>query len=138
MAKKKSSVKGITTDIKKILKEYGEDVLNKFSKAASKNAEVFTNKLRNTKQPPASSRGSAHMMKRREWKRYSEGWNWKGNEYNSTFSVVIYNKDHYRLTHLLEYGHETRNGKDTRAFEHIKPIADEFYEAYLKEVEKDD
>ena len=136
MAKRRSNIKGVTNDIKKILEEYGEDVLSAFSKAAYKNAEVFTRKLQATSYPPATASGSAKPMKRRQWRRYAKSWSWTGYETENRFGVTIYNKKHYRLTHLLENGHVTRDGNHTRAFKHIEPIAVEFINSYLKDIEK--
>ena len=125
-----------SNDIKKILSAYGEEVLSTFAVAGSKNAEIFAKKLRMVKQPPASSQGSANARTRRQWNEYSKSWTWTGTDKQNYFSVTIYNKKHYRLTHLLEKGHETVNGKTTRAFKHIEPIANEFIDAYLKDIEK--
>lgn len=37
----------------------------------------------------------------------------------------VYNKKHYQLTHLLEKGHQSRNGRRViPAFEHISPVND--------------
>lgn len=35
---------------------------------------------------------------------------------------IVHNKDHYRLTHLLEKSHALRNGGRSRAQPHIKPV----------------
>ncbi len=47
----------------------------------------------------------------------------------SRYSRVIYNKEHYRLTHLLEFGHITRNGTTrTKAQPHIRNTEDKYAE----------
>ena len=138
MATKSRKIKSsqFSNDIKKILSTYGDEVLSNFAAVGSKNAEIFAKKLRMVKQPPATSQGSANARTRRYWNEYSKGWTWTGIDKENYFSVTIYNKKHYRLTHLLEHGHETVNGKTTRAFKHIEPVEKEFIEAYLKEIEK--
>lgn len=48
------------------------------------------------------------------------------------YKETVHNKKHYRLTHLLEFGHAFKNGGRARAFPHIKPAEDQA----IKELEK--
>lgn len=64
--------------------------------------------------------------------RYKKGWRTKkiGNGY------ITHNKTDYQLTHLLEYSHPTRSGRNTDAKPHIRPAEKRAITSFLDKIEK--
>lgn len=69
--------------------------------------------------------------------KYYKGWAIKLNKSKKeTYSKVIWNKTNYQLTHLLEFGHTTRNGGRTKAIPHIQPVEEKYGVEFVDKLEK--
>lgn len=72
---------------------------------------------------------------------YAKSWSQKESVKGTHVSKrVVYNKDHYQLTHLLENGHAKVNGGRVQAYPHIRPAEEiavkNLEEEIIKSIEK--
>ena len=68
---------------------------------------------------------------------YHNGWAVKlSKRITGVYHKVIWNKTNYQLTHLLEFGHTTRNGGRTKAIPHIRPIEEKYNVEFVDKLNK--
>ena len=74
------------------------------------------------------------------WAKYNKGWGIDLKKKKSSVMSIIHNKTEYRLAHLLEKGHALKHGGrkvgETRAFEHIAPVAEKAEKELLENIKK--
>lgn len=110
-----SKTDALSVQIKDLLDEYSKDLARATNNAID---EVAKESLSMVKQNAVSQFGSGP---------YSKGWRLKREKTKARINtVILHNKDHYQLTHLLENGHIIRNkygiyGR-TQARPHIQPV----------------
>lgn len=71
--------------------------------------------------------------------KYAKSWSNKKDVSSAAKGTIyrVYNKKHYQLTHLLEYGHIIHGtGERTRAFPHISVVDQKIREEYPQRVEE--
>lgn len=89
-----------------LLKEYGDAIIDKIDDILPGVAERAAEKLRQTSPERTGN--------------YAKSWKVSKKLRSGTFTEVrVYNEKYYRLTHLLEYGHASRNGGRVKAQPHI-------------------
>lgn len=101
----------LVVQMNKILDEYSKEVTETYQESSAEVANEAVKKLRSVKFK-TNNRG------------YSRSW---GTTKTDRMTIVIHNKKHYRLTHLLENGHAIANqhGKyagRVPAIKHIQPV----------------
>ncbi|MFT9267005.1 HK97 gp10 family phage protein [Oenococcus sp.] len=109
-------VDGLADTIVGALQEYTSEVEEKLQVAELETAKEGVSELKN---------GGGYKERTGS---YTKGWSQK----KQGRGRVIYNRTDYQLTHLLEFGHATRNGGRTRAFPHIKPVDDHVAELLVQ------
>lgn len=107
------------TDIYDILNDYSNDVSDGMHKKGDDVAKQGMQKLKNTSNVYHVRSGN-----------YNKGWKVKKYESRWSFANIIHNSTNWRLTHLLEFSHNKRNGGKTRAFRHIEPVENECVNDY--------
>lgn len=114
-------VRSFAAEIAKSLQDWTQDVQYEVVMATDEKAKKLVKLLK------------ANSPKRT--KNYSKGWRSKRETDNRTYYIrKIHNKTRYRLTHLLENGHDKGHNQkqDVKAIKHIAPN----YEAIEREYEQ--
>lgn len=113
-------------DINEILGEYSKELDDTLYEQAKEIAKEGVQVLKNTS--PINKRTTANRG------RYRRGWRMEIEKGFGTVEATIYNKTDYYLTHLLEKGHNTRNGGKTMPQVHILPVNDKCTKEYEENI----
>lgn len=107
-----------------LLDDYNREVIEATKAEAKKHMGKLVKETKNTA-PKKTGKYKRAITSRKEWE------NPLGVEY-----IWYVKAPHYRLSHLLEYGHAKRNGGRTKAFHFIKNATDSVVDSYVKAVEE--
>ena len=120
----------VSEQMKKALQEADREIKTKVNTAVDSVAKESVNKLRDSS-PARPGHGE-----------YAKSWTIKRERSRSGINdVTIHNRDHYRLTHLLEKGHIIRNAKGTygrtNPIKHIEPVEEFFNSEIPAQIERE-
>lgn len=129
MSNKKVKPDTFAQTVKQYLEIYVEDIQEEVEETANIIAKEAKEELKNKSASMFKNHGRSNP--------YFQGWTVRKDKKNKTYyTVKIWNKTNYQLTHLLEFGHATRNGKRTRAFPHIRPVEEKYSKQFETDLKK--
>lgn len=113
-----------TKEILKILEDYTEEVIDGINEKTGAISRAAVKTLKATSPKQSGDYGKSWSLKAQKF-------------YNAPTRYTIHNKEHYRLTHLLEYGHAINGGTDrVKPQSHIKAVEEQVVGDYTKAVEE--
>ena len=119
---KSIEVELLNKELMKYLENYKEDIDEDVKEVADKIGKEAVAELKQIS--PVGAR-----------KEYRKGWSLKkGKLGKNVYSIKVWNKTNYQLTHLLEFDHATANGGRTKAQPHIRPTEQKYSEKFEKEL----
>ena len=118
-------------ELSKVIKDYLENYKEDIDEDVVEVVDEVTKQAKDElKQNSPRGRGSRANP-------YYRGWAIKlSKKRTGVYHKVIWNRTNYQLTHLLEFGHATRNGGRTRAISHIRPVEEKYNVEFVDKLEK--
>lgn len=114
----------LSKEIQKYLTQYKEDISETVETVANKVGKEAVNELKQTSPKKTGS--------------YAKGWRLKKDKLGKNrYTIKIHNKTDFQLTHLLEFGHATKNGGRTKPIPHIRPTEQKYSEKFEEELKKE-
>lgn len=115
----------LAQEIVKIMDDYRDTTVDKMKEAVDKAAKQAVNELKTS----SPKRTGAYA---KDWAAKKDR---KGNKW--AYGKVVYNKKHYRLTHLLEKGHRKVNGGMVAARPHIAKVEEKAINTLVEGIKDD-
>lgn len=115
----------LAQEIVKILDDYRDTTVDKMKEAVDKAAKQAVNELKTS----SPKRTGAYA---KDWAAKKDR---KANKL--AYGKVVYNKKHYRLTHLLEKGHRKVNGGTVAARPHIAKVEEKAINTLVEGIKDD-
>lgn len=115
----------LAQEIVKILDDYRDTTIDKMKEAVDKAAKQAVNELKTS----SPKRTGAYA---KDWAAKKDR---KANKW--AYGKVVYNKKHYRLTHLLEKGHRKVNGGMVAARPHIAKVEEKAINTLVEGIKDD-
>ena len=114
----------LAAEIAKGLDEYSQDVVEKVNVSSEKVGKAAVKQLKKTSP--------------KRYGNYAKSWAMKTEpEVGQPHKRIVHVKaPHYRLTHLLEYGHAKVGGGRVEGIPHIRPAEEEVIREFTREVEE--
>lgn len=132
-SRKKIKPIDLSSAVDEILNRYGDEVFDVLGVAIRETSEEAKKELQSVDSfsPNGNPSGA-----------YAKDWDFKQVQTSRLRTEsVVYNEDHYRLTHLLESGHSKflwgrATGERVQAYPHIASVNDKAQENVVKKVEE--
>ena len=120
----KISVDQLAAEIAKGLADYSQDVVEKVNVSSEKVGKAAVKRLKQTSPKKTG--------------KYAKSWAMKTEpEVGQPHTRIVHVKaPHYRLAHLLEYGHAKVGGGRVEGRPHIRPAEEEVIREFTREVEE--
>ena len=123
----KISISDLNDSIFKVLSEYKENIDEEVKETANKIAKEAKEDLISNSPRSKKERGQ----------KYYKGWAIKKKiNKKGKYVLAIWNKTNYRLTHLLEFGHNSKNGEKAKAVPHIRKVEEKMSKEFEEELKK--
>ena len=128
----------IADEITKCLSEYSDDIAKGVDKAVDITAKETVRELKKTSPRRSSDKPRKYKSSGKSYPAGSYAKSWGSTTLSNkagNSQKVVSNKIHYRLTHLLENGHENRDGTTSKSIPHINRAEEKAISDFDKRVE---